>query len=681
MLRACAVAAVLACCLDNVNAGLHEEIYYTFDDANTDGVALLLNYDSQIGATSKNMAGDVGALYRISEASDLESFKSAKGDAYVALISQPMLANSDVVNALLDDGKLKGLLIYDVDTPEGWSAANSDGNFNPLGGGYGTDGIRGLHWHNLGVPAFLLRGDDNEKVQQRYNQSESVDNPNGRTLGIRLSFFMWAATNAQSCLRRSGVNGGSFCQPLGGQNVGGALRPYSNKTGSINETILISAQMDSLSLFHDDSFGAAAQGASLAAFIALARMVSMDVTAEEREAANYNVLFMGLQGEQFDHIGASTFYEGLKHEKDGYHFPSKENQIQISDIKMHIELGQMMSSDNVEYYVQNNGSSALFTSLTDTYGLEAPTDTTAGLPATSSLDALRKWNDTWTLNSVVVTDFDASFGTQDGGNKHMYTRHDNFSNLGFTNETHSDSDRIVNMCTMVQKLAKYVRDTAGLSALPDGAMEDCQIVAAQLLQMLLFDGSVQVNMTEYSLAIAAAANKPINRYVSVADITTVKQSEAVIFWHLSAALSNMSANASECADPDLVECSDTHFDKKVAKTQYCKVSPVGVGVNATVNGTEDVTPCWTTTTFFQNALSPAFIGSGFSFSIDDELAKTYSTWTESTWQVGKVEVFLLQDADESNTVLGIGLTYALVMVIAVWRVNKRFAPKPTPAAN
>jgi len=668
MLRAALTG--LTCLVAASSATLHEEIYYTFDDTNTDGVALLLNVDSQIGATSNTMAGDVGALYRINNDDDAANFQaSANGKAYVALISQPMVAKSSVMNGLLDQDKLKGFLIYDYDTPAPFSAANNDDGWNPLGGGYGESKTRGLHWHNLGRPAFLLRGDDNTTVHEKYNETDSVNEPNGRTLGIRLSFFMWASGNAKSCLRRAGINGGYFCQPLGGQNVGGTLKPYNNQTD--NTTILVSAQMDSLALFHEDSTGAAAQAASLAAFIALARMVAVNVTVEQRAAASHNVLFMGLQGEQFDFIGSSVFLEGLKHEMEGYHFPAKQNQIQISDIKMHIELGQMMSSDSAAYYVQNNGTSDVLTGLT-ALGLTAPTNANAGLPPTSSAGKLREWNSTWTQASVVITDFDESIGTDSSGNQHLYTRHDDAANLGFINTTASDSDRIVNMCAMVRSVASYIRSTATLAAMDDeaAALADCQLVSAQLLQMLLFDGSVQVNMTDYSLSVANAANKPVNRYVSVGDVATVKPTEAIIFWHLSAALANSSHNNSEC-DVSLIECSDSHFDSKQEKSSYCKVQPSGTGINATMPGTADVAPCWTTTTFFQNAMSPAFLANGFTFDIDDELAKSYSTWTESTWQVGKVEVFLLQDESEGNTVLGIGLAYMFCMILSVWQVNKR----------
>ena len=138
-------------------------------------------------APAADQTGDVGTLYRISSLSELQDFKKAPNDDYVALISDGILYRKEnevpVFKVMQDTGKLKGILVYknasiSVSDREAFSAGATSPNaaygaaankytaWNPSGGGFGDDGHEGMHWIDLKVPMFELTAEDQAVVLQ-----------------------------------------------------------------------------------------------------------------------------------------------------------------------------------------------------------------------------------------------------------------------------------------------------------------------------------------------------------------------------------------------------------------------------------------------------------------------------------------------------------------------------------
>lgn len=84
---------------------------------------------------------------------------------------------------------------------------------------------------------------------------------------IDFDLFMWAAVNSQTCLRRG------WCQAVGGMSV------YSTPSIDISPDdkkpiIVVSAGMDSRSLFHDLTIGASNDVSGMVAVLAIAEALS-----------------------------------------------------------------------------------------------------------------------------------------------------------------------------------------------------------------------------------------------------------------------------------------------------------------------------------------------------------------------------------------------------------------------
>ena len=480
--------------------------------------------------------------------------------------------------------------------------------------------------------------------------------PNARAFvfQVRLKFFQWAATDAATCLRRS-HQGSKFCQPLGGYNVGASLAPITQP----KDTIVVAAQMDGLALFHDNSWGGAASAASLAGMVALAGMVSKDKDVAAREAAAQNVVFLAFQGEQFNNIGSSAFMNSVEQGQ----FPGgTENPLEVGNIKQWLELSSMAligdSTNSAKTYA-HGASGTLMTSLA-TNGLATTSSTE--LPP-SSIKALRDWQPGWAdVDAVVVGDYASQYSYNDAtasettGMNYRYTYNDNMRNLfgKIVNASSTDdlSTDMVHLCTSVCAMAKTVEELAYGAAATDcttggTAMVECQALTWQLLKAMLVDGSMRVNVTKTPAFVEGAQGTadPINRYTSVYyDKIGKDPVEAFMFWHLSAALSS-----------SMTTSTDTGYscDQGDPEARTWHLTP-------TNNPEGKANACFNTTAFFMPAVSP-----GLNGDLDGITNASYSTWVESTWNDGAVDLFLINDDSESNALLGVGLTYFVLVTAAV----------------
>ena len=383
--------------------------------------------------------------------------------------------------------------------------------------------------------------------------------------------------------------------------------------------------------------------------------------AENRESANANVVFLAFQGEQFNNIGSSAFMNTV----ESGQFPGgTDSPLGLDDIKNWVELGSMAllgDASSTTTYV--HGADSLVKNLLITKGLTA--SPSAELPP-SSIKALRDWHPDWAkVPAVVVGDYAERYSYNDAANdtttgmNYRYTHNDNMENLFGkivnANSTDDLSGDMVHLCTSVCAIAQSVENiTYGTNAIgcdsTGTTITKCQALTWQLLKAMLVDGSMRVNVTSAGTAVAIekvqAAKAPINRYTSVYYDTISKDPvEAFMFWHLSAALS-LNTTTSE---PDTGYTCDT--ESPLASTWH---------LVQTNNPDGTANSCFNTTSFFLNARSP-----GLNDNLDGVINASYSTWVESTWNDGAVDIFLINDDSESNAVLGIGLTFFVLVSVAV----------------
>lgn len=618
---------------------LNDKIYHSI---NVDAVSRLLNKDGQIGSQSDE-SGSVGYLYRISAASDFDGFKTASGEHYIALMSQAMMANTASVKTLLGDGKLKGIMVYDESPRVSWSAGDKspDGTtaeWNPSGGGFGEGNRVGMHWIDIGVPVFLLNNEDSTYVNTRFEQSRNFGSPNDvgpNMLSARLEFFMWAAGDASTCLRRL-HSGFPFCQPLGGHSVMGALSPGATQKPST----IISAQLDAVSLFHDNSYGANAQAGAIAAIIALAKMIAEPLTAAQRDAAGRNIFFMLFEGEQFDNIGSSNWFLDWTQGR----FPDGGNSLPLSNVDKYIELSHFGRGAGTTF-VHSVGASTLATNIVAENGTVFSASSSSELPPSSYnfLKTLGNPFDGNQIDGVVLADFDSAFQ-----NSYFHTRLDDAENININASSDTDAQAVVNICNAMSNLASVLRADTGLPA-TQAVDEDtkCRTLVLGLLKMMLVNGRETVVGSGYNITMNYNEDEPINRYVSVYTPRKGKNAEGLAYVHLSAALNvgDTVRTADECQDSDGESPLTYH---KVIQGDHC----------------------FNTTTFWWEALSPAINGNQNGLT---GWKDTMSTWTESTWDDPSASVFLMADPQEEHAVLGGGIAYAIVVTVVVYFLNKKAA--------
>mmetsp|Transcript_6342 Transcript_6342/g.18819 ORF Transcript_6342/g.18819 Transcript_6342/m.18819 type:complete len:603 (-) Transcript_6342:43-1851(-) len=584
---------------------------------------------------------------------------------------------------LLFQQQLRGVLIYDDGVSSAFSAGNQKPGFgysvppassstvwNPVGGGFGSGNQFGMQWTALiQGPVFLLSDADAALVNQRYDESRNLRSPGKvqpNMLGARLEFFMWAAGDAKMCLRR--VAGGDvpspFCLPLGGWTAAGSLDP----TGHSKPAIVVSAPMDAVALFHDDSFGANAGAAALAALTATARMLTFGLSAADRASSTKQVYFTAFQGEQFDFIGSTAFYNFLT----SGNFPSSSSSVDPSNVQKWIEYGQL--GTNAAIFLHNlnanvsTQTSAIFTAATSSNATAVLQATQVDAIAKTPPSSFRKLaslpdrngqsNPFPSAEATLITDVSETAFS----NQFFQSRLDNASNLGLSNVTDVNDPNIAALCVVVRAVVDTLATdvnipaVASRSAAPSiGFDGDCRQIVLGTLQALLLNSSLPVtsnNATgvEYETGIEGDGN-PINRYVSVYNGNIQSAAEVFMYFNLGAALQLPgTTSAAGCSNVESISSYHTMRTDILGSTQYC----------------------FNTSNFFVQALSPAFSVEGVSYKITDS-SGVYSTWTESTWDEAGLQIFLMQDAQEAHAVIGGGVVYAIAVTVGVYFFNKKVA--------
>ena len=411
--------------------------------------------------------------------------------------------------AQLDVDKTAGIVLYteaagdDAAAPGAWSAGNlvpnakygyvppgEDGAvYNPAGGGYGEGSATGLHWLNLGNrPLFLLQGAAATSVKERITDGSAWP-----LLGMTLDFFMQAAasSDAEQCLRRG------YCQALGGNSVVGWLRPYASGDG----VVMVAAQLDAVSLFHELSFGAEASGLALAVQVAAAGAIARGYSDAERTSKfPRNIAFAQFQGEQFGYIGSAATNDGI----NGGTFPGRDGAwltpAVMNDAK-YIELGPLKADGQYTKW----GTADLLQEV-------AAVTEEPGVPP-SSLRGLRGAEEADGHLNVP----DAVVLTAESTLEAAYTRYDN----GATAQSNTTAalDALEQLALGVAQAA--VRLASGGAEDGAGLAVDRPMLEAMVTQLTVDQAAPSGNWSLSQQVSNVQAGTPLNRYVNVETATSL----------------------------------------------------------------------------------------------------------------------------------------------------------------
>jgi len=638
---------------------LRKQLYTHIEgNKNQNSCVRLINHNSVIGCSSPE-SGAVGVLYRVATPQDLATFKAAPADAYIALISQSMMADKSTITTLQGYDKYKGAFVYEdfgarsqpysaddvqPNTNYGLEVA-AEVDWNGAGGGYGVGGTEGIHWQNFNErPIYLLNEEDRNLIFSRYNGTnnfEATSDPEYPLWGAQLKNFMYGVRDADLCLRRQ------QCDPLSGQNIYGTTKLFAKG----EEVVMAAAQLDSMSLFHDSAFGANADASGLVALLAAARLLSDENNGPRVRQLPRNIMFMMFTGEPFGYIGSSSL--GYSMARNNPNFPSANQPLSFNEVKYYLELNQLLTGVNNDlhsYTLDTSSDAATIVStlqasianlslsdvgLSDETGQTVPPASLRGL-----LHEMRNETMQNNFGGVVLTDHGPTSFANEFYNSHL----DDKENIKASDS--ATVDRLCEMSTMVAQTLMSLAADVPVDSVNMMGTANCTYVR-RLLECITVNQ--RCDLARELVGIIGPKDKPINRYIGVTrDETTLSLANGFFYSALADALAvERNISVSSCAP-----------DNTAATYQTVRLR----------NGL-----CINTTTYVRYARSPAF-PSYYSLANVGTAANNYrdgrdprwSTWTESVWGVTSARIFQMESREaQLGTLLG-GLAYFFLSFGAVF---------------
>lgn len=224
-----------------------------------------------------------------------------------------------------------------------------------------------LMYEDFEIPImFLSSQNESKKVIDCYKKfNTNLEKQAENSLcSIEIVTFMSAAGNSEICRRRSlstnTLSQTRYCDPLQGKNIYATVFPRQiinpdNRT--INETekfIMVSARLDTTSMFDGVGLGAVDSLASAATLISIGHYLRKMLTDTDYNLKNLNVLFVLFNGESYDYIGSQRFVFDLKNENDFPALTSYTNPINFESIVLMIDIGPLDSFDDLHFYQLND---------------------------------------------------------------------------------------------------------------------------------------------------------------------------------------------------------------------------------------------------------------------------------------------------------------------------------------
>lgn len=623
----------------------------------------LMNEFEQIGCQSPR-AGAAGVLYKVASQSDITFFlANAPKDSYIPLVATSVFANNASLNTLLASNWIAGLLVYDDGQAVKWSPDDvlpnrnhglpyaTSSPWNSVGGGFNrhlSNFSEGSLFLEYSVPIFFLDPSDNTAVFQCYNTNNKITNgmmPSYPQCGVELNSFMWGAKDTSTCLRRG------YCDALANQSPYAFMRVL----GSSEQVVMISAQIDSVSFFHDLSYGAEADASGVVVALAAAELLGRVNNSAVRSLPR-NIMFSLFHGESFGYIGSSRVAYDIVNKN----FPSSSNSLSFDRISHFLELNQLaLGGSAVSLFAHNNASSGVqdiktalqlaITTLNSPYTLAQQS---SELPPASLRSFLAEM--TPAQQSAFCGAVLAGFPATNFTNQVYHSHLDNAANIGYT----TSNATVIRLCKLAAVVAKAAWAlAAGVSSinasnftLPD-ENADCTMISNLLTCM-----TVDQNCS-YAQSFASQltpAGRPLSRYIGIFP-SGMDPGTGFLFKVLA-----YSAASDRNAQVSSTDC--------VAKN-----NPAAAQYYPSLNKA-----CVQTATYTWPALSPAFFADGGALRPVGAVTQgnrnaRYSTWTEARWGSVSMRMFLMDSPDQQARIIGGGVAALVISFLTVFLAQRYIA--------
>lgn len=670
---------------------LHELIYSSIEGSAA--CFRRLNGTHQTGCSTSDK-GAVGVVHFVQDHDDvLWLATNASAGPYMAVVSTSKFG---LVEFLIDHPtNIAGVLTYenasdipsffthDTRCPNEFSSA--DGNqcsSSKEGGVVWNEKGTGLLKREIPFPIFFIpesRYEEIEKINHcfgRFNYDKN--NQRGRSLcSIQLNSFMFAAINTEVCMRRSAtstiVTTTKVCDPLGDQNVYYSLFPRTKESKKQSIT-LVTARIDSASLFDGVSPGAASSVVGLVTLISAAAALAQLIPVSKSNLYETNILWTLFNGEAFDYIGSQRVAYDIKR---GVWPPNAP--LAPTDVKLHVEIGQIGGSLS-DYVNENtwplnafvptlapstindgdNDIQIFLKQLSNAYNMTIPGIFNGSLPP-SSIHSFRR-----ILSNV----------TESGEMLEMLLvdHKETFTNV-FYNSALDDSDKIAYAYKNISMINNVTFiSTAELIA--DGLMKetDTQVKISRLATALAHALYQRVVGEAYTGNITVSAHLVDEMLYCFLKNETCKLLSAAEFGGnegpregagpapLYVGVTSWNTVAPVFAGHLLALLTGTQLS--LNKSQ-CETKPESGYTRLWLKGWNHNGVCIETTMNFSQALSPAFIISDYDFK-----SGTYSTWTESVWQTMWARVFVSASGGSACVAAATGAVSTLIAALLTFWLRR-----------
>lgn len=638
-----------------------------------------LNSTHTTGCTSAGKSsGSVGVLHLVETEDDIKFIvNDPPAPPYAPILRPKMftrenilrLRDSTFVSAIVLVNDTEGLTSFSQESrcPNQFfshakqpvcDAIKPETTWNP----YGT----GLLHENFDIPIiFLASKNESDKVVKCFEQfNKNIDEQRSSALcSIEINSFMSAGANSEICIRRSKYAGFlkqiTYCDPLQGKNVYGTLFPREvvnpeNRTNDPDEKfILISARLDTTSMFDGIALGAVGDLASVATLVSSAHFLRKIVKNDVYVKSKLNVMFVLFNGESYDYIGSQKFLYDLK-KKTIFPVPSSYRRpLTLDNILMMIDIGPLDGFETLSIYHLDDSSNFAkkFSNSVQFYnnkfGLNVVMTSrdTNNFPPVSAQTFLRE-NSSFPAIVIAAKKVD---------NKFYHSVYDDAKNLKFTYYNTSMDFELLDNPKESSKFGSNtvqikIRNIASLIALgiydllvDDQSYAQDQIASSVLIDEFLYCYLVATKCRFFDSIFMfgddfRGNNYPPQRYVSVQASITLEATG----W----AYRTFGYVLSEKVDKDKENCS---------------VLPYYWLPGSLKNG-----ECRLTTQNLSYAVSPAFEEDDYDFK-----SNKYSTWTESTWSDLNARIFLRPSVFHESLTFSIGLFVLILSFVIVYFINSK----------
>lgn len=685
------LAFAISACL---GAGLPEDIYYRMSIPEGAACYRLLNGTHQFGChTSKDDGrGVVVVLNTTDDAKQIAScwrdrFVDYHGGFFVMIDSS--LLTGDVIHQLRISSCVRGLLLTDrhaysmtsssIRRSDDSQCPNQAGSFYKDGcaanawnrrGATLAEGLRHVDWDKQMVYLFNETYiEEIEKCHSLFNvplspsSSPSVGFPLcAASFGQRSS----AAGNSAICHRRSNpgakmidlnVDGGyDICHPLSGHSIVSLLPPNAYKKSpspiSPSKYMMLTARLDSFGLIPEVSPGEISVMTGLIALLTTAKGIgaSYDQFEEACEKSNNYLLIALFNGEAFDYIGSSHLMYDMslgqfpfERDEQSPTMPQKivPSQIvsvieaqQLSDQPLHlIADGHQMKDGKLTSLVSSlqAGAASLRVSI-------PPPRADNRLPPSTWHSVARHNPD---AAGIVIAPFETEY---------TYTRLNSMSDRNeWTAAERGAAEQQI--AAAAAAMLRAAADHVGLN----GNQTDALTVDKQFITTL-FDCLITSKIyyecdfikTLKSLIIGTGVYTGKDTYMGVMDRNLVR--------HVAQALS-------------IYATGTTSHTGNVKDEKTCKDLGKGQKLYNYLWMTDpltNLTHCYRHSVFLDDAQSPAFLIPDYDFTNG-----TYSTWTESLYELDDLKLYLVEKKSFELWMLLIGLSIALASFLIVGRCEEK----------